>query len=57
MTAHSSSRSARNPHKQWAARLLPAMKRTPATLYVCEHDNPKDDARFAARAFANVSKW
>jgi sugar phosphate isomerase/epimerase len=39
------------------ARLLPVMKKTPATLYVCEHDNPKDDARFAARAFANVSKW
>jgi sugar phosphate isomerase/epimerase len=39
------------------ARLLPAMKATPAKLYVCEHDNPKDDARFAARAFANVSKW
>jgi sugar phosphate isomerase/epimerase len=39
------------------ARLMPAMKATPAEFYVCEHDNPKDDARFAARAFANVSKW
>lgn len=38
-------------------RLLPVMKATPAELYVCEHDNPSDDARFAARAFANVSKW
>lgn len=39
------------------ARLLPKMKATPATLWALEHDNPKDDARFASRSFATVSKW
>ena len=41
---------------QWDA-LLPAMRATPATLYVVEHDNPSDDARFARRAYATVSAW
>ena len=40
----------------WAA-LVPAMRRTPATVWVLEHDNPNDDARFARRAFAAVSSW
>ena len=39
------------------ARLLLAMNATPARLYVLEHDNPTDDARFAARSFAAVSSW
>jgi sugar phosphate isomerase/epimerase len=37
--------------------LLPAMMATPASLLVLEHDNPSDDARFAARSLATVSKW
>jgi len=40
----------------WAA-LLPAMRATPATTWVLEHDNPSDDARFAARSFATVQAW
>lgn len=40
----------------WAA-LLPAMRRTPATIWTVEHDNPSDDARFARRSFATVSAW
>jgi sugar phosphate isomerase/epimerase len=38
-------------------RLLPIMRSTPATVWVLEHDNPSDDARFAARSFATVSSW
>ena len=38
-------------------KLLPVMRATPATLYTVEHDNPNDDARFARRAFATVSRW
>ena len=37
--------------------LVPAMRRTPAEVWVLEHDNPSDDARFASRAFAAASGW
>lgn len=37
--------------------LVPAMRETPAEVWVLEHDNPSDDARFASRAFAAVSSW
>ena len=40
----------------WAA-LLPVMRATPATTWVLEHDNPSDDARFAARSAATVQAW
>jgi sugar phosphate isomerase/epimerase len=36
--------------------LLPDMRATPATIWVVEHDNPSDDARFAKRSFAAVSR-
>ncbi len=39
------------------ARLLPVMRATPAGLWTLEHDNPNDDARFAARSFATVAGW
>jgi sugar phosphate isomerase/epimerase len=38
------------------AGLLPAMRATPATIWVVEHDNPNDDARFARRSFQAVTK-
>ena len=38
----------------WSS-LLPVMRATPATIWTLEHDNPKDDARFARRSFATVS--
>lgn len=40
----------------WAS-LVPAMRDTPAEVWVLEHDNPSDDARFASRAFATVRSW
>ena len=40
----------------WKA-LLPVMRDTPADVWVLEHDNPSDDARFARRAFAAVQSW
>ena len=40
----------------WAA-LLPVMRATPAATWVLEHDNPSDDARFAARSAATVQAW
>lgn len=40
----------------WAS-LVPVMRETPATVWVLEHDNPSDDARFATRAFATVTSW
>ncbi len=40
----------------WAT-LLPVMRATPATTWVLEHDNPNDDARFAARALETVRSW
>ncbi len=39
------------------SKLRPAMLATPAALWTLEHDNPSDDARFAARSFATVSAW
>jgi sugar phosphate isomerase/epimerase len=38
------------------AGLLPAMRATPATIWVVEHDNPSDDARFARRSYDAVAK-
>lgn len=38
----------------WAA-LIDAARQTNAKLFVMEHDNPADDARFATRSFATVS--
>jgi sugar phosphate isomerase/epimerase len=35
--------------------LLPSMRATPATIWVVEHDNPNDDARFARRSFQAVT--
>lgn len=40
----------------WKA-LLPVMRDTPADVWVLEHDNPSDDARFSRRAFAEVQSW
>jgi sugar phosphate isomerase/epimerase len=40
----------------WSS-LLPVMRATPAAIWTLEHDNPKDDARFARRSFATVSSW
>lgn len=40
----------------WAS-LLPIMRATPAELWVLEHDNPNDDARFAKRSLATVQSW
>ena len=40
----------------WGA-LVPAMRQTPAEVWVLEHDNPNDDRRFATRAFAAASAW
>jgi len=40
----------------WAS-LLPVMRATQANVWVLEHDNPSDDARFASRAFATVTSW
>ena len=38
------------------AGLLPAMRATPATIWVVEHDNPSDDSRFARRSYAALTK-
>jgi len=40
----------------WAA-LLPVMKAVGVKLFVAEHDNPKDVARFARRAAETISHW
>jgi sugar phosphate isomerase/epimerase len=40
----------------WPA-LLPVMRATPADVWVLEHDNPNDDARFARRSMATVGSW
>ncbi len=40
----------------WTA-LLPVMREADAPVWVLEHDNPNDDARFASRSFATVSSW
>ena len=39
------------------AKLLPAMRGTAANVWVAEHDNPKDDARFARRSLAAMKSW
>jgi sugar phosphate isomerase/epimerase len=40
----------------WAA-LLPVMQETSADVWVLEHDNPSDDARFASNSIAAVKSW
>jgi sugar phosphate isomerase/epimerase len=40
----------------WAA-LLPVMQETSADVWVLEHDNPSDDARFASKSIAAVKSW
>ncbi len=40
----------------WKA-LLPVMRATSADVWVLEHDNPSDDARFAQRSIAEVRSW
>lgn len=37
--------------------LIAALKKTPAALFVVEHDNPSDIARFAKRALTNVQEY
>jgi len=32
-------------------------EKTPAKIFVMEHDNPKDDARFATRAIASAKSF
>jgi len=40
----------------WKGVML-ALKSTPATTFIIEHDKPKDHRRFAARSFQTVSKF
>ena len=39
------------------SRLLPAMRRAGATLFVLEHDKPSDVARFARRSRDTIRNW
>lgn len=39
------------------ARLLPALKAAGVSFFVMEHDNPKDDRRFATRSLAAASTY
>jgi sugar phosphate isomerase/epimerase len=39
------------------AAYLPALYAAPVKLWIAEHDNPSDDARFARAAYDAMSSW
>ena len=41
----------------WAGLVTALRKNTPAKYFVMEHDNPKDDARFATRSIASAKAF